>query len=76
MERHVKKELPAITKKLHTLLRTWAQEHDGAHFLVNGVPYRRTMRDEDEAYEESRRQAKAAKVRPVHCTHLMMNGCA
>ena len=59
LERRVKKELPAVTKKLRAQVAEWVAAHGGAPLTIDGVRYIATLDAEEAADAQAAKEARA-----------------
>jgi hypothetical protein len=59
LERRVKKELPAVTKKLRAQVAEWEAAHGGAPLTIDGAPYLAALDAEEAADAQAAKEARA-----------------
>jgi len=59
LERRVKKELPAVTKKLRAQVAEWEAAHGGAPLTIDGAPYLAALDAEEAADAHAAKEARA-----------------
>lgn len=65
LERRVKKELPAVTKKLRQQVMEWEAAHNNQHLTIDGTRYLEILDKEEADETRHREEARANRHKPV-----------
>lgn len=65
LERRVKKELPAVTKKLRQQVVEWEAAHQNQHLTVDGIRYLEILDKEEADETRHKEEARANRHKPV-----------
>ena len=65
LERRVKKELPAVTKKLRQQVMEWEAAHNNQHLTIDGTRYLEILDKEEADETRHREEARANRHKPI-----------